>query len=309
MSVKYSEEMKQGILKVIAGMRENNRCVPVSGKRFDIPVGDRAINIVFFEAKKKNAPLILGFHGGGYAFGGNAMNDAMWSAVSKELEMHVASVEYRKSPDYRYQAALDDAFDTLVYFREHAQEYGVDADNFLVMGCSAGANLAVTLCIYARQKIDSPIVRQILLYPWLDLYTDPDSKGEGGPDGAIMHLFNDMHCTHEEAKLSVVSPVFAETEELQGLPEAIFCMADNDALREEGYRYAEMLREAGVKVSVTKADGMPHGFFESGFGEISDDEIDFFGEEVQKMVRNGVIAETSERTLQYIKDCLAGLRK
>ena len=304
---KYTEGMKQGIMAEIASMRAANQVIPVSGKRFDILATNRGINVVYYEAPKKNAPLILGFHGGGYAFGGNAMNDAMWSAVAEQLEMNVASVEYRKSPDYQYQAALDDAYDTLVYFQGHAQEHGFDPSKILVMGCSAGANLAATLCIYAKQKGNWGITRQILLYPWLDVYTDPDSKGRGSLEGPIMYLFNDWHCSHEESKLSVVSPVFAQTEELKNLPEAVFCMADNDNLKAEGYRYAEMLQEAGVKSSVTKADGMPHGFFESGFGTISDAEMAFLGEEVQQMVREGIIAKKSKQALSFIKECLENL--
>ena len=81
------------------GYAGGNQNIPVFGKRFDIPAPDRSINIVYYEAPKKNAPLILGFHRGGYAFGGNAMNDAMWSAVAEQIEMNVASVDYRKYPD------------------------------------------------------------------------------------------------------------------------------------------------------------------------------------------------------------------
>ena len=307
MNAKYSEEMKQGILMETAGMRAANKIVLVSGKRFDIPAPDRSISIVYYEVAKKNAPLILGFHGGGYVFGGNALNDAMWSAVADKLEMNVASVEYRKSPDHRHPAALDDAYDALTYFQAHGKEHGYDPCKILVMGCSAGANLAATLCIYAKQKGTAEPIRQILLYPWLDLHTDPDSKGRGSLEGPLMYLFNDLHCSHEEAKLSVVSPVFAQIEELRDLPEAVFCMADNDNLKAEGYRYAEMLREAGIKTIVTEAEGMPHGFFESGFGTISDAEMAFLGEEVQQMVREGIIAKKSKQTLSFVKECLESL--
>lgn len=121
-----------------------------------------------------------------------------------------------------------------------------------------------------------------------------------------MYLFNELHCTPEEAKLPIVSPVFAKREELVNMPEAIFCMADNDALKGEGYQYAEMLGDAGVKTFVTESAGMPHGYFESGFGKISDEEMAFLGEEVQQMVRSGEIARASEEALSFIKECIQG---
>lgn len=301
MGNRIDEEMKQRVLREAAGMRKANKAAVVSGKRFDIPAQGRMINIVYYEAKKKHAPLILGFHGGGYLFGGNAMNDAMWRAVSDRLEMNVASVEYRKSPEYRYQEALDDAYDTLCYFQAHGAEHGYDANRILVMGCSAGANLAATLCIYAKQKENMGIERQILMYPFLDAYTDPDSKGNGSSGEPILYLFNELHCTPEEAKQSIVSPIFAKREELVNMPEAIFCMADNDALKGEGYRYAEMLGDAGVKTFVTESAGMPHAFFESGFEKSSDEERAFLGEKVQQMERR----KASEEALLFIRECIS----
>lgn len=306
MGNRVDEKMKQRVLQEAAGMRMANKVAQVSGKRFDIPAPGRTIHVVYYETEKKHAPLILGFHGGGYLFGGNAMNDAMWRAVSEKLDMNVASIEYRKSPEFRYQEALDDAYDALCYFQEHDAEYGYDVEHIGVMGCSAGANLAATLCIYAEQRKNQGIERQILMYPFLDAYTDPDSKGNGSLEGPIMYLFNELHCTPEEAKLPIVSPIFAKREELVNMPEAIFCMADNDALKGEGYQYAEMLGDAGVKTFVMESAGMPHGYFESGFGKISDEEMTFLGEEVQQMVRSGEIARASEEALLFIRECILG---
>lgn len=299
-----SEELRQGILKEAAAMRKANQTIKVTGKRFDIPAKGRNINIVYYETKREPAPLIIAFHGGGFLFGGNAMNDAMWSAVAEKLDMNVASVEYRKSPEYQYQEALDDAYDALVYLAGHADEIGFDGKHILVMGCSAGANIATALCIYSKRKRGPKIECQILMYPFLDCFTDPDSKGEGSLSGPIMYVFNELHCSPENAQLSIVSPVFAEREELTGLPKAIFCMADNDNLKHEGYRYAKMLQNAGVKVFITKAPGMPHGFFEYGYDEVSDAETAFLDKETRAMIKDGSITEASEESLLFIKRSL-----
>ena len=112
------QQLKHQVIEEAKEMRRINRVIPVTGKRYDLDVGDRKINVVFYPASRKNAPLLLGFHGGGFLFGGNAMDDVMWSAIRDRLDMNVASVEYRKSPDYQYQAALDDAYDAAVYSRE-----------------------------------------------------------------------------------------------------------------------------------------------------------------------------------------------
>ncbi len=305
MESKVPEEMRQGIMGEVQMMRRMNRDAEVTGDRIAIPMPDRDIDIVYYHAPSENAPLILGFHGGGFLFGGSAMNDDMWSAVAKGLDANVASVDYRMSPDYQYQAALDDAYDAMIYLHDHADEYGFDPDQIWTMGCSAGACLSATLCIYAKQKGNGDLIKkQILMYPFLDCDTDPDSKGRGSLEGPIMYLFNELHCKPEETRLSLVSPVFATQEELTGMPEAIFCMADQDNLKKEGYDYAALLDAAGVPTHVTFAPNMPHGFFETGFGPLSEADAAFLGEEVIRMVESGEIAAASEEALDFVRQNL-----
>lgn len=295
------EQVKAAILKETKQMREGNAAAVVTGTRFDIEMPDRKINIVFYPADSDNAPLIIGFHGGGFLFGGNALNDGMWSETGRVLGAAVASVEYRKSPDYQYMAAIEDAYDALCYFHNNAEEYGIDKNRILVMGCSAGANLAAAVCLYAKEKGGPAIEKQILMYPFLDTDTDPDSKGEGSLGGPVMYIFNELHCKPEETKNPLVSPVFASREELVGLPDAIICYAENDNLKYEGMKYAGMLRDAGVGVADMTAEGMPHGFYESGFGPLSKEEEQFLGEEVKRMVIDGTIGKKSAECLLFVK--------
>ena len=296
------EETKAGMLEAAKGMRLANRYVSVSGERMTIKLPDRRIEAVFYPAEKDNAPLILGFHGGGYLFGGCALNDAMWSETGKVLGAAVASIGYRKSPEYQYMAAVEDAYDALKYFSENADEYNIDKDRISVMGCSAGAGLAVSACLYAKEQGGPPIDKQILMYPFLDCAADPDSKGEGSLGGPMVYVFNELHCNPEEAALPLVSPVFAAIDELKGQPDAIFCYADNDNLKNEGKKYAGMLKEAGVNVAEITAERMPHGFYESGFGEITEAELAFLGDDVKRMVLDGTVAKVSRECLEFVKD-------
>ena len=296
------DAVKADVLKETKGMRLANRYVSVSGRRMKIHLPDRDIEAVFYPAETDNAPLIIGFHGGGYLFGGCALNDAMWSETGKTLGAAIASIEYRKSPEYQYMAAIEDAYDALKYFSGNAAEYNIDKDRISVMGCSAGAGLAVSVCLYAKEQEGPAIDKQILMYPFLDCATDPESKGEGSIGGPIMYVFNELHCKPEEAALPLVSPVYASIEDLKGQPEAIICYADNDNLKSEGQKYAGMLREAGVSVAEMTAEGMPHGFYESGFGEITDAELAFLGDDVKCMVREGTVAKVSGVCLAFVKE-------
>jgi acetyl esterase len=49
-------------------------------------------------------------------------------------------------------------------------------------------------------------------------------------------------------------------EDHSGLPPALIQVAEHDPIRDDGTRYAEALRAAGVPVRLTEYVGVPHGF-------------------------------------------------
>lgn len=80
--------IKADMLKNVPQMRMLENVVHVSGTRYTIPLEGRELGIVYYEADTPNAPLILGFHGGGFLFGGASLDDAMWSAVAMYAKDH-----------------------------------------------------------------------------------------------------------------------------------------------------------------------------------------------------------------------------
>lgn len=55
----------------------------------------------------------------------------------------VAVVEYRTAPEFRFPAALEDVRRALTYLIENAARLGVDPERFVLLGRSAGAQLAL----------------------------------------------------------------------------------------------------------------------------------------------------------------------
>jgi acetyl esterase/lipase len=78
----------------------------------------------------------------------------------------VVSVGYRRAPEHRFPAALDDAYAVLAWTAEHAAELAIDPARIAVGGHSAGAGLAAAVVLRARD-------------PALTCVSGPDSTTEG----------------------------------------------------------------------------------------------------------------------------------
>lgn len=89
-------------------------------------------------------PVIVLVHGGGFAFGDQAMpiiQPVIDAAVNAGYA--VVSVDYRKSGEAAFPAALADVKAAVRFVRANAAEYGFDEDNIAIWGESAGAYLAL----------------------------------------------------------------------------------------------------------------------------------------------------------------------
>jgi len=117
-----------------------------------------------------------------------------------------------------------------------------------VVGDSAGGNLAGAVCLLARERGGPPIAHQTLIYPGLDATLESPSMTIRLPGmdladlaAAVQHYVGD-----HDRRDPLVSPIHATDH--RGLPPAFIVTADCDLLRDDGARYAECLRAAGVAV-------------------------------------------------------------
>ena len=246
----------QGVEEPVAAIEE--RTIPGPG-------GELLLRI-YTPSGSAPHPVVVYFHGGGFLLGDVTTSDKPCRALANASGCTVVSVQYRLAPEHPYPAPLEDCYAATRWVAEHGAEIGVDARRIAVCGDSAGGNLAAAVALKARDEGAPRIAFQALIYP----VTDCDYETPSYRDNASGYLLSRDDCrwffrTYHgggESRDALAWPLRAASH--AGLPPALIVTAEYDPLRDEGERYAEALRAAGVPVRLYRYEGMIHGFYWMG---------------------------------------------
>ena len=208
-------------------------------------------------------PILVYYHGGGWVLGDIASHEVFACSIANAARCLVVSVEYRLAPEHKYPAATEDAYAATKWVAENAAILGGDRRWIAVGGDSAGGNLAAVVALMARDNKAFRPNLQILIYPVTDYSFDTPSYHENA-EGYLLWREGMKWCwrhylaREEDGYQPYASPLRAE--DFSDLPPALVITAQYDPLRDEGEAYAARLREAGVPVTLSRYDGMIHGF-------------------------------------------------
>ena len=207
-------------------------------------------------------------HGGGWILHDNDTYDPLARALANASSTAVLSVDYRRAPEHRFPAAVDDAWSAVRWAAAHF-------DHVAVGGDSAGANLAAAVSLRAREA-RSTLAVQVLVYPILDYRVDSDAYyqhreryadfagiagyGASFHDG-IRWLWAQYLKRPDERTNPEAAPLRADS--LAGVAPALIITAEHDILRSEAEEYADRLRRAGVFVRSVEFPGQVHGFLDA----------------------------------------------
>lgn len=213
---------------------------------------------------RADSPAMFWIHGGGLVLGSLAMDDAHCADFAEQLDIVVASVEYRLAPAHPYPTPLDDCHAGLSWLFSNAGELGIDADRIALAGGSAGAGLAAGLALRVRDAGGPSPCFQLLRYPMIDDRNTTRSS----------HSVTDQRVWHRDANLAGwaaylgdavgtdgVAPeaAAARATDLSGLPSTMISVGDLDMFLDEDLAYASALISAGVSTELHVYPGCFHG--------------------------------------------------
>ena len=209
------------------------------------------------------APGILWIHGGGYITG---LKEMVYMSRAIDLVKKFGAVVI--SPDYRlavrapYPAALKDCFRALLYMKTHADALGINKNQIMVGGESAGGGLCAALCMLARDKGTVNIAFQMPLYPMLDNLDTSSSRDNHGKvwNTRRNHLGWRLYLRGRAGQQVSPYAAAARQTDWQGLPPAYTFVGDGEPFYAETLTYIQHLQEAGIEAHADVWHSDMHAF-------------------------------------------------
>ncbi|MEW1906523.1 alpha/beta hydrolase [Streptomyces sp. NPDC086147] len=211
-------------------------------------------------------PVVVYIHGAGWVFGDDKTHDRLF----RELVVGAGAVGvfpvYDRAPEAKYPTQVEQNYAVGQWVRKNGADHGMDTSRVAVTGESVGGCMSAVFALMNKEREDGlDLKAQVLLYPVTDADFDTPSYlqfAEGyylTRDG--MKWFWDAYTTDpEERKQHYASPLRSTLDQLRGLPTTLVITDEADVLRDEGEKYANKLREAGVDVTSVRVAGMVHDF-------------------------------------------------
>ena len=205
--------------------------------------------------------VLVFLHGGGFVFGDLDTHDAQSRRLANRTGLTVLAVDYRRPPEHRFPAAVDDVDTVLAWLRREGRAQGLDPARVAVIGDSAGGNLALV----ASLRNPGLLAATVLVYPFLDPGTGLPSYA--AVDGGLTREEAQWYWRHyagtrEHLDAPDLAPLASPPERWRDVKEPVLLqIAEHDVLVDENRRLAQRLEEAGVDVRVTTYPGMIHGFW------------------------------------------------
>ncbi len=229
----------------------------IAGPTSDLPIR------IYRPSAQGPLPAMVYFHGGGWVFNTLDMFEQCLRSIANKGNFIIVAVAYQKAPEHPFPIPFDDCYATTKWVFENAQALGIDPKKIGVSGDSAGANLASAVALKVRDEGDLALAFQALIYPCNDFEMKYESATENGTGFGLttkgMRWFWEEYLQSELDKHHPYAvPITAES--LKDLPPTIVVTAEYDPLLDDGYNYAEALKDAGVFTIYREYAGLIHGF-------------------------------------------------
>lgn len=215
---------------------------------------------------RSNSPIIIYYHGGGWIIGSIKAYDKVFRYLCNKSNCTVVAVEYRKAPKHKFPVAHEDALFAYKWVSENTSLFASNKDKVVLMGDSAGGNMAAFVEAKLRKKRNSMTKLLVLIYPIVDvtkktlntIKNDSRLSSKYGRQILYFCLYKYLGVLSSK-KLSKLSlPV--KFEDISNFPKTLIITSEIDALTTSIKIYEKKLKETGIKVISKHYSNTIHGF-------------------------------------------------
>ncbi|MFD2556092.1 alpha/beta hydrolase [Sphingobacterium tabacisoli] len=249
-------------------LKEEPLAVPdeLEVRNISIPSSDKNRNIglrIYRPKGQHNLPVYVFFHGGAFIYGTAAQYDFMCFKLAIEVGMLIVSVDYRLAPEHPFPAGMLDGYDVLLWLSQYADQIGGNKNNMMIGGSSAGACIAASVTLWARDRSEVQIKHQYLLYPPMSHLLNTNSMqvlAEAPMQTQAAAAWMWRHYLGDKITIPppYAVPLLADT--LDNLPDCTMVVCEFDPLKDEAILYAERLKKHNVLVNLLEVRGAVHAF-------------------------------------------------
>lgn len=207
-------------------------------------------------------PAVFNFHGGGFVLGYYELDGKYCQRLANSTECIIINVDYCLAPEFKFPKPILSSYEVIVGVKKDSTKYGIDGNEIMVMGHSAGGNIAVGMCLLDCERKNVGIKGQIVNYAPLRQSISKKDRKVKNPSKAISRnrmlqyiywYFSDLN----DMNHPLASPVLAN---LENLPRTLVLSAELDSLCQEEIEFADKARKAGVDVTYELFKNCQHGF-------------------------------------------------
>jgi acetyl esterase/lipase len=216
--------------------------------------------------ERETIAAVVNIHGGGMILGVPEQNIVADYAMAQTHGVCVLSPEYDLAPEHEYPAAIERLYEILHWLHAEAPGLGIDRTRIFVSGKSAGAGLAASLSLLARDRGDSIICGQMLVAPMLDdrtpLRDQTATEGERHIWTAEMNRFAWNAYLGGKAGKPETSyyAAAARCPDLRGLPDTYIFTGTLDLFFQENVDFAMRAAQAGANCGIFAYPRACHAF-------------------------------------------------
>ena len=237
----------------------------IRSRTVSISVAGRKVKLLILTPPEapQGAPGVLWIHGGGYMTGMKEM--AFMGRAADLVRNHgavVISVGYHLSFRYPYPTALNECYEALRYMKAHAAELGINPNQLMVGGESAGGGLTAAVCMLARDKKEVNVAFQMPLYPMIDNFDTESSRNNHAKIWNTRRNHQAWYMYLRKDAKKEVSPYAAPARQTdyRNLQPCYTFVCTAEPFLDETLAYVENLKKAGVEAQADVYEGMYHAF-------------------------------------------------